>query len=134
MGKEESLRDKIVTHRIISIEENEDHTYKIQTKGIANEEPDPFIDETQIYGKVIYKMKFVTFINKIAGNLYGMYFAIFLPFGLLTFIEFFASRREYDEDYEEDDNERKNKENDKETIKQDRKKRRKRRRRKKGEE
>jgi len=113
LGKEESMKDKIVTHRIISIEKNKDGTYKIQTKGVANDEPDPIINESQVYGKVLYKIKTITFINGIAGNLYGMYFAIFLPFGLMVFLEFVVFRRLDEKDDEEEEKKLKDKKEEK---------------------
>ena len=55
LGEKESFKDKIVTHRIISIEKDENGKYSIQTKGIANEKADPLIDESQVYGKLYIK-------------------------------------------------------------------------------
>ena len=98
LGMAESFKDKIVTHRVISIEKDEDGKYIFQTQGIANIDPDPKINESQIYGKVLYKIKSISYLNSIIGNLYGMYFAIFIPFGLMLFIEFVAFKREDDEE------------------------------------
>lgn len=129
LGLAESFKDKIVTHRVINIEKAEDGTYIFETKGIANPKADPKINESQIFGKVIYKIKSISYINSIIGNLYGMYFAIFIPFGLIMFIEYILYKRDKDEDL--DDEEEKNDENDKNDIddrKEKRKERRKRRR------
>ena len=68
-GEEGSFKDKIVTHRVISIRE-ENGEKKFTTQGIANTEEDPEIDSSQIYGKVIYKVKTLSFIGQIAKNLY----------------------------------------------------------------
>ena len=116
LGTAESFKDKIVTHRVISVEKGEDGLYIFQTKGIANEEPDPKINETQIFGKVIYKIKSISYLNGIMGNLYGMYFAIFIPFGIIMFIEFIAFRRDKDDEEDEEEN---NKEKD--SVKDDNK-------------
>lgn len=113
LGMAESFKDKIVTHRVIDIEKSEDGLYIFQTKGIANPEPDPKINETQIFGKVIYKIKSISYLNGIMGNLYGMYFAIFIPFGLIMFIEYILYKREKDEDLEEDEKKIDDKNNDK---------------------
>ena len=111
LGTAESFKDKIVTHRVISIEKGEDGLYIFQTKGIANDEPDPKINETQIYGKVIYKIKTISYLNSVIGNLYGMYFAIFIPFGIIIFIEFIGYRNDkYDIEEENEIEKRKNKE------------------------
>ena len=132
LGLAESFKDKIVTHRVINIEKAEDGTYIFETKGIANPKADPKINESQIFGKVIYKIKSISYINSIIGNLYGMYFAIFIPFGLIMFIEYILYKRDKDEDLddeEENNNEEEKKdiENRKEKRKEKRKRRRKRR-------
>ena len=135
LGMAESFKDKIVTHRVINIEKAEDGTYIFETKGIANPKADPKINESQIFGKVIYKIKSISYINSIIGNLYGMYFAIFIPFGLIMFIEYILYKRdnEEDEDIEDDtktdnNNDKKDIDEEKEKKKKKRKKRRNRRR------
>ena len=75
----------------------------------------------------IYKIKSISFINGIIGNLYGMYFAIFIPFGIITFVEFVLSKRDKDNDTDEDEDED-NDENKKDKLKERRKNRRNRRR------
>ena len=102
LGMAESFKDKIVTHRVINIEKGEDGIYIFETKGIANPKADPKINESQIFGKVIYKIKSISYVNGIIGNLYGMYFAIFIPFGLILFIEYILYRRDRDEELEEE--------------------------------
>ena len=69
-GEKGSLKNKIITHRIISIDKNEDESYKIITKGVANLGQDPAINQTQIYGKVIGKISIVSFILKVLLNGY----------------------------------------------------------------
>lgn len=125
LGTAESFKDKIVTHRVIKIEKGDDGLYIFQTKGIANDEPDPKINETQIYGKVIYKIKSISYLNGVVGNLYGMYFAIFIPFGLIMFIEFIGYRKDnYDieeEKLEESEKEKRKKKEEKEDKQKDKK-------------
>ena len=133
LGMAESFKDRIVTHRVISIEKAEDGQYIFQTKGIANDKEDPKINGSQIYGKVIYKIKSISYLNGIIGNLYGMYFAIFIPFGLIMFIEYIGYRRDKREELEkeleeaEDKNEKISEDDLKEKRKERRRKRRKRR-------
>ena len=101
IGAVDSFKDRIVTHRIISIEKNENSEngkYAIQTQGIANDEPDPIINETQIYGKVLYKIKIISKLNNVIGNLYSMYFIIIVPMALMIFFEFIMQRKEDNED------------------------------------
>ncbi len=94
LGKEDTFKDKIVTHRIISINKDENNNYIIQTKGIANDKADPKINDTQIYGKVVYKIKTITKLNSIMGNLYGMYFVIVVPMAIIIIGDFIGNRRD----------------------------------------
>ena len=113
LGKEGSFKDKVITHRIIKKEKNKEGTYTFQTKGIANEAPDPEINESQIYGKVIYKTKTISYINGIIGNLYGMYFVIIVPMAIMIFFEFSSFGRHSDDDDERKERKRRrNKEKD----------------------
>ena len=75
-GEKGTLRNKTITHRVISIDKQEDGNYKIITKGVANRAQDPAIDQTQVYGKVIGHTSIVSFILKIITN---GYFLIFIP-------------------------------------------------------
>ena len=131
LGMAESFKDKIVTHRVINIEKAEDGTYIFETKGIANPKADPKINESQVFGKVIYQIKSISYINSIIGNLYGMYFAIFIPFGLIMFIEYVLYKKDKDEDLDDEDRDEKNDEkskNDEDDRKEKRKQRRRKRR------
>lgn len=103
-GKEGSFKDRVVTHRVISIKE-EDGKYKIITKGIANIEEDPEITDDQVYGKVIYKVKILSFISRLISNLYIFYFFIFVPIAILIFRQI---KRIATEDDEEDDDDKEN--------------------------
>ena len=86
LGKKQDISGKIVTHRIIDIEEkNVKKTYL--TKGINNDVEDPTIGDDQIYGKVVGKVPVVTQINHIVKNQYGFFFLIFLPLVIVIFLE-----------------------------------------------
>ena len=102
-GKTGSFKDKVVTHRVISINE-ENGKFKIVTKGIANEEVDPEITDDQVYGKVIYKVQSLSFISRLISNIYVFYFFIFVPIAIIIFrqIKQIASPDEDDESDEED--------------------------------
>lgn len=84
-GEKSSFSGKIITHRVISIEKQEDGNYKIITKGLANENEDPEIDQTQVYGKIIYKVHLLSYIGRLIQNIYVFYFIIFVPIGLLIY-------------------------------------------------
>lgn len=101
VGEKNSFKGKIVTHRVISIEKKEDGNYKIITKGVANEEQDPEIDQTQIYGKIIYKIKILSFLDRMLKNMYIFYFVIFIPTALIIY-KIFKSLTANDEDEEKE--------------------------------
>ena len=104
LGKEGTFADKYITHRIIDMDQDENGLYTLKTQGIANQEPDPGIDETQVYGKVIYKTVLVSKLNSVIGNLYSMYFIIVIPLAIMTFLEFRAFTNKDDDEYEDEDN------------------------------
>lgn len=97
-GNSGSLNGKIVTHEIQSITKNPDGTYKIVTKGLMNDISDPEISADQIKGKIIKKLKILSFISKIINNNATLFFAIFLPFAILIFISLIKIRNEEDEE------------------------------------
>ena len=116
LGKEESFKDKYITHQIIEIEKKDDGKYRIVTKGIANEDKDPEIDDTQVFGRVLYKTKIISYFNGVVGNLYSMYFVVVVPMAIMIFFEFRAFRKDdnFDDDDEDDRKEKRKKEkNDK---------------------
>ena len=116
MGKVGSFADKIVTHQVIGIENAENGSLNFRTKGIANPDEDPIVNETQIYGVVLTKLQLITKLNGIINNMYGMYFLIIIPLAVIMFSEFKSlkedDRRDDDDEEEEeddDDDERENK-------------------------
>ena len=86
LGKEGTFTGKVVTHQVIDIEE-ENGNYKFHTKGLSNNEEDPIVNQDQIIGKVVYKVQTLSYISKLIKNLYSFYFIIFIPVGLILFIE-----------------------------------------------
>jgi len=118
LGAVDSFKDRIVTHRIIEKEKKEDGTYRIVTKGVANDKEDPEINETQVFGKVIYKIKSISYINGIIGNLYGMYFVIIVPMAFIFFFDFIGFRRDKEEELEEEERIRKKEKNEAEEDKE----------------
>lgn len=86
LGEKDSYKGKIVTHRIINIE-NKNNQMIIHTKGVSNILEDPVITNNKIYGKVESKLTFISLINKIIKNKYGFFFLIFVPLVLVIFLE-----------------------------------------------
>lgn len=116
LGKEKDFAGKVITHRIIKIEETEEGKI-FHTKGDATTEEDPTIKADQIYGKVVYKFILISYLSKLMYDLKAFYIFVFIPLGLLVFLQFkdnFTSKileaqdrsrqeDEEDEDDEEDD-------------------------------
>ena len=102
LGNKDTFTGKVVTHRVIDIEKNEDGTYLFHTKGIANTAEDPVVSGSQIYGVIIYKTVILSFISKIINNLYGFYFLIFIPLTILIVVKIIKiyQERKYDEESE----------------------------------
>lgn len=84
-GKRGTFSGKVVTHRVISVEKQEDGNYKIVTQGVANNAADPEIDQTQVYGKIVCKLHVLSYLGKIVRNTYVFYFCIFIPVGILVY-------------------------------------------------
>ena len=86
LGTKESYKGKIVTHRIIDIE-NKNNDMVIHTKGVSNILEDPVITNNKIYGKVERRLALISIINKTIKNKYGFFFIIFVPLVLVIFLE-----------------------------------------------
>ena len=69
-GEKGSFKGKTITHRVIYIKKKEYGNYGIITKGVANLSQDPEINQTQVLGKVIFKVPIISFILKIITNIY----------------------------------------------------------------
>ena len=100
-GKEEPFTDLIVTHRVVDLNEEEDGTYKFITRGLANDVDDPIITESQVYGKIIYKVRSFSLLSKAINNMYVFFFVIFIPVAVLVFIKILQVKYEKTSDYEE---------------------------------
>lgn len=81
-GESGSYKNKTITHRVLSIEKEDNNDYKIITKGVANLAQDPVINQTQILGKVIGKISIFSFILKLIANIYAL---IIIPVIILIY-------------------------------------------------
>ncbi len=86
LGEVDTYKDKIVTHRVINIEE-ENGEKVFHTKGIANPLEDPLVYSRQIYGVVIGKSVILSFLSGLINSSYGFYFLIFVPVVVIVFLE-----------------------------------------------
>ena len=69
-GEKGTFENKTVTHRIISIKQEDDGNFEITTKGIANIGQDPKINQNQVLGKVVGKVSIVNYILRVVFNIY----------------------------------------------------------------
>ena len=83
IGEVDSYKDKVITHRIIRIEEDK----TIVTKGINNDMEDPPIQFKQVYGKVTAKLVVLSLFSKLMNNNVLFYLIIFVPFTILIFLD-----------------------------------------------
>lgn len=90
LGTQGTFKDKVITHRIIDIQ-NKDGETLIQTKGINNDAADPLIKPEQVYGKMIYKTKLLSKINKAIKTQEGFYLCIFVPLAIIIGSEILTS-------------------------------------------
>lgn len=107
LGNKGDFTGKVVTHQVIDIEQDGEK-YNFHTKGLANDEEDPVIEQNQILGKILYKTVLLSYISKLINNLYSFYFIIFVPIAIILFIEIrrtIISLREPEEDIEEENKE-----------------------------
>lgn len=77
MGKTGQVKGLVVTHKVIDKRE-EDGKYYFTTQGTNNEIADPEIDESQIYGKVVYKTVLLSALCKIMLKPAGYYILFML--------------------------------------------------------
>ena len=86
VGNRGGLENKLVTHRIIKIEE-ESNVRIFTTKGVKNSVEDPSITESQILGKVVGVVPVVTQINHVVKSQLGFFCLIFCPLVLVIVLE-----------------------------------------------
>lgn len=102
LGKKESVKDKVITHRLIRIEEKDGEKI-FTTKGIANQLEDPPVKYGQIYGKVVYKTIILSALARLMSSRIA-YYLVFIIIALIFCIEvvsFIFSK--YDEDDDDDE-------------------------------
>lgn len=96
LGEKGILTDKIVTHRVVKIEE-ENNEKIFHTKGIANATKDPAIDYDQIYGVVLCKSVLLSTLSHMINNKVIFFFLLFIPFVIMVFFEILSIVKEKEE-------------------------------------
>lgn len=77
IGKKGQVKDLVITHKVVDKRE-ENNKYYFITKGTNNEIADPEIEESQIYGKVIYKTVLLSMLCKVMLKPVGYYLLFML--------------------------------------------------------
>ena len=102
LGKKSDLKNKKITHRVITKNKKEDKYYFV-TQGIANENADPEISEDDIYGKVAYHAIILSFIGRIMMNpiaYYVIFILVAASFSYETITSFLVKKDDIDEEEE----------------------------------
>lgn len=86
IGNRGGLENKLVTHRIVKIEEGSKGRI-FTTKGVKNSVEDPSITEDQVLGKVVGVVPVVTQINHVVKSQLGFFCLIFCPLVLVIVLE-----------------------------------------------
>lgn len=94
-GTRAGLEGKIITHRIIKIEEDNNGEVRFFTQGVNSENVDPSISGNQILGKVEGKLFFINELNHVVKSNLGFFFLVFCPLVLVIALEIAQSVIEY---------------------------------------
>lgn len=94
-GTRAGLEGKIITHRIIKIEEDNNGEVRFFTQGVNSEHVDPSISGNQILGKVEGKLFFINELNHVVKSNLGFFFLVFCPLVLVIALEIAQSVIEY---------------------------------------
>ncbi len=79
LGTKGSFKDKVITHKVVSIEKQLNGRYLFHTKGLTNVVEDPVVSEEQVYGVVKRKLYTLSFVYKIVGTTLGLFICVILP-------------------------------------------------------
>lgn len=90
LGTIGQFEDKVITHRVINIEKDEDGKLLFHTKGDANLIEDPVVHQDKLYGVVIYKTVILSNIYRVVGTSIGMFIFVVLPILYIIGSEFVA--------------------------------------------
>lgn len=82
-GELGTFKDKIITHRLIKIEEK-DGKKTFFTKGVASSNVDPPIEGKQIYGKVSRRLAFLSVLHSYSSSNIGFFIFVIIPIMLLV--------------------------------------------------
>ena len=98
LGTYGDFTDKVITHRVVGIHQNEDGKYYFRTKGDANIVEDPIVEEGQIYGVVVYRSAILSLVYRIVGTKIGFYLFIIIPILFIIGSEMIATLLDKEEE------------------------------------
>lgn len=97
LGQRGDIKDKVITHQVISIEKDADGKYLFHTKGISNIIEDPIVYENQVYGIVKHKLVLLSMAYKAIGTPIGLFILIVLPIMYIIISEVIIAMLEKEE-------------------------------------
>ena len=85
LGTKRDLKDKVITHEVIEIEQDSDGKYLFHTKGICKDciVEDPIVKEESLYGVVKYRLPILSCIYKLVGKPIGLFLFVIIPLGYI---------------------------------------------------
>lgn len=96
------LEGKLITHRIVRIEDKDDGSGRLFfTKGVKAESEDPSVEESQILGKVVGVVPVISTLNHIVRSQLGFFLLIFCPLTIVIVLEILQTITDYRLDKEE---------------------------------
>lgn len=90
LGTIGQFNDKVITHRVVNIEKDENGKLLFHTKGDANLIEDPIVHQDKLYGVVIYKTVILSNIYRVVGTSTGMFIFVVLPILYIIGSEFIS--------------------------------------------
>lgn len=98
LGASGSFKDKVITHQVMSIEQDSNGKYMFHTQGLTNIVEDPLVYEDQLYGVVVYKVMLLSVVYKIVGTKLGLFICVVLPLLYIIGSEFLVFMIDKEED------------------------------------
>jgi len=86
-GNRGGLEGMLITHRIIKVEVGKDGKKLFTTKGVNAPAEDPVVSESQVLGRVVGVVPFITLLNHVVKSQLGFFLLIFCPLVLIIVLE-----------------------------------------------
>lgn len=94
LGTDSYYSDKVITHRVIGIEQSSDGKFLYRTKGDNNNVADSsLVNEDNVYGKVIFRIPMLGYVRQFLMTYFGWILCIALPLLYLILSEVIRVRK-----------------------------------------